>query len=395
MSTVIDVEGLLAAVAEGARERGEAHPVAELRRLKASGLGAARVPVEHGGGGWTIRRLFAFLIALAEADPDLAHSLRSHYWFVEQRLVDADPLRRERWLGEIVDGAIVGNAITEIGSGDAIGANVYRTTLTADGDEFRLDGDKYYCTGTLLADRVGVLATTADGRTATAVVPTDRPGVELVDDWDGFGQRFTGSGTTRLRDVRVDPSEVIPEAWTGDDPPPTYEFAYVQLWLQAVQAGILRAVQRDAIALVRGRTRTYSHGSAETAPEDPVLQLVVGEISAAAFTAEALVLRAAEALDDAAASASWSADGRPEADVAARASLAAAQAKVQIDDLAPRTATRLFDVGGASATATGKALDRHWRNLRTLASHNPTPYKARAIGDALVNDRPLPANGFF
>lgn len=394
MSTV-DVDGLLEAIAAGARERGAAHPVAELQRLRRSGLGAARVPTEHGGAGWTIRRLFGFVVGLATVDPDLAHSLRSHFWFVEQRLADRDQLRRERWLDEIVAGAIVGNAITELGGGTAIGANLYRTTLVAEGDEFRLDGDKYYCTGALLADRVGVLATMADGRTATAVVPTDREGVELVDDWDGFGQRFTGSGTTRLRGVRVAESELIPDAWTGDDPPPTYEFAYVQLWLQAVQAGILRAVQRDAIELVRTRTRTYSHGSADTAAEDPVLQLVIGEIAAAAFTAESLVLRAAELLDDAATSAAWSADGRPEPDVAQRASLAAAQVKVQIDELAPRAATRLFDVGGASATATGKALDRHWRNLRTLASHNPTPYKARAIGDALVNDRPLPANGFF
>jgi hypothetical protein len=40
-------------------------------------------------------------------------------------------------------------------------------------------------------------------------------------------------------------------------------------------------------------------------------------------------------------------------------------------------------------------LDRHWRNLRTLFSHNPTPYEARVIGDNFVNGRPLPRGGFF
>ena len=35
-------------------------------------------------------------------------------------------------------------------------------------------------------------------------------------------------------------------------------------------------------------------------------------------------------------------------------------------------------------------LDRHWRNARTLASHNPRIYKHRIIGDFAVNGTPPP-----
>lgn len=42
----------------------------------------------------------------------------------------------------------------------------------------------------------------------TVIIPTDRAGVELIDDWDGIGQRVTGTGTTNLHDVRVEPHEV-------------------------------------------------------------------------------------------------------------------------------------------------------------------------------------------
>ena len=42
---------------------------------------------------------------------------------------------------------------------------------------------------------------------------------------------------------------------------------------------------------------------------------------------------------------------------------------------------------GASATDRGLGLDRHWRNARTIASHNPVLYKARNIGDYSVNGR--------
>jgi alkylation response protein AidB-like acyl-CoA dehydrogenase len=55
----------------------------------------------------------------------------------------------------------------------------------------------------------------------------------------------------------------------------------------------------------------------------------------------------------------------------------------------------LFDVGGASATKKANNFDRHWRNARTLSSHNPTTYKARSIGQHPISGTPLPAKGFF
>ena len=30
-------------------------------------------------------------------------------------------------------------------------------------------------------------------------------------------------------------------------------------------------------------------------------------------------------------------------------------------------------------------LDRHWRNARTLASHNPVIYRDRIVGDYVLN----------
>ena len=58
-------------------------------------------------------------------------------------------------------------------------------------------------------------------------------------------------------------------------------------------------------------------------------------------------------------------------------------------------AGRLFEVAGTRSAAADLRLDRHWRNARTLASHNPAMYKARALGDLLLSGERLPANGFF
>ena len=81
--------------------------------------------------------------------------------------------------------------------------------LAPDGDGYRLDGRKYFTTGTLYADLTEVTAGLPDGSTALAVIPTDRAGVTVVDDWDGMGQRLTGTGTATFAGVRVAREEVL------------------------------------------------------------------------------------------------------------------------------------------------------------------------------------------
>jgi alkylation response protein AidB-like acyl-CoA dehydrogenase len=372
------LDDVLAALAAGAaeRERRREHPFAEVRALAAAGLGRMRVPVEHGGDGATLRELFAVVIRVAAADSNVAQALRAHFHFVEGRLASADEGQRRRWFPEVVAGTLFGNGTVERSTSDIF---AFETRLTPDGaGAYRLTGTKYYSTGTLYADRVSVAACLPDGRVASAVVPVDREGVTVADDWDGMGQRLTASGTTVFEDVAVAADEVLPSPiGVATDVP---RAAFLQLYLVACAAGIVRATADDAAAVLRGRARTFSHGSAERAPDDPLLQQTVGTIDAYAFAAESTVLAAASRLDDA-----------PGHD-AARAT---AQAQVVVSELAPRAAELLFHVGGASATSREANLDRHWRNARTLASHNPAVYKARALGDLLVNDAALPTNGFF
>jgi alkylation response protein AidB-like acyl-CoA dehydrogenase len=243
----------------------------------------------------------------------------------------------------------------------------------------------------LYSDLIFISLLTPDDETAFAILPTHRQGIELVDDWDGFGQRLTGTGTTTFTNVRVEADEIIREA----DPDREYlPYNIVpQLILTAINAGIIRAVLRDATHLVHKRPRTFYHAVSEEATEDPLLQQTIGQISANAFAAEASVLAAADDLDRI--EAVRSQGEAAELAVALEASLNAAKAKLVVDELALRSATLLFDVGGASTTKKSANLDRHWRNARTLSSHNPNPLKARAIGDYEINGTPLPTKGFF
>ncbi|MEV7692801.1 hypothetical protein AB0N73_05665 [Microbacterium sp. NPDC089189] len=305
------------------RERERRLPYAEVELLRRAGFTRVTLPVSHGGRAASPSELFELLAELARRDPNLAQLLRSHFSFVDRALHAAPGARRDRQLALVADGSIHGNATFERGPA-AVGS--VSTAVTRDAAGLRLDGRKFYSTGTLFADLVSVLAE-HDGAQVGVMLRTDAEGVERIDDWRGFGQRLTGSGSTVFRNVRVDPDDILPR----DPARVSHAGAFVQLVLLAAAAGIGRAVLDDATAFVRSRTRGFSHGSARAPQDDPIVQEVVGDVAAASFAAD------------------------------------------------------------AALAAASHALDRHWRNARTLASHNPARYKARALGEHLLAGTPLAA----
>lgn len=381
---------LLSGIGSGSRDRdlNDENPFDQVAALKRAGFGTLRLPVELGGAGLSVPQLFSAVIDVAQADPIVAHIFRAHFWFVEERL----RTRSHRWLDLVSQGKTFGNAFSEKGS-QAVGSLVFNTRLlpTPNGG-FRLDGEKFYSTGTLFADYLTATATTDHDSVAIVVVPTDRPGVQIVDDWDGFGQRRTGTGTTTFTGVTVAEDEVLSDSPYDAEPAPTVQYASLQLYIHAVVAGVLANVVDDGVELLRSRERSFSHALAERPTDDPLLQRQLGELASAAYIARAAVLDAAEAIGAATDSET---DGVPDADLAAEAQLKVAKVKVHLDDIAPIAATRLLELGGASAASRRRNLDRHWRNIRTITLHNPVGLKARVIGQNLLHGSPIPANAYF
>jgi alkylation response protein AidB-like acyl-CoA dehydrogenase len=388
-----NLENLLAQIAEGEseRERDRVLPFGAVDLIRRAKLGALRLPASAGGADSTIRELFEIIIRLGEADANVAHILRNHFSVVERLVRRPRDEQGRQWQLAVGDGAIIGLATTELDS-PQVGNITPSTTLTADGDDYLLNGTKYYSTGTLYSDYVLVRAADSSGRLGATIIPVKRDGIELIDDWDGLGQRLTATGTTHFRNVRVKRQEIVFDAPDIGYGVP-YSNTFAQLFLTAIVAGIARAALRDAAALLRSRKRTFYYAPSEIPTDDPVLQQTIGQIASGAFAAETVVLAAAEALD--VATDAFDA-GAPDATEAAhKAALLSAKAKIVADDFAIRAGSLLFDVGGASATKKATNFDRHWRNARTLSSHNPTTFKARSIGQYVINGTPLPAKGFF
>ncbi|HOB45322.1 MAG TPA: acyl-CoA dehydrogenase family protein [Zoogloea sp.] len=370
---------IFARIAEGAveRERTRTLPREPIEWLKKAGFGAVRVPVEAGGAGASLPQLVQLLIELAEADSNIPQALRGHFAFVEDRLNAPAGPARDVWFKRFVNGELVGNAWTEVGAvkiGDVI------TKVSPADGEWRLNGRKYYSTGSIFADWIDVFARRSDTHgDVIAAVSTHQPGVRQYDDWDGFGQRTTGSGTSEFVDAVVEADNVIDFSTRFK-----YQTALYQLVLLAVLAGIGRAVERDVARQVRERTRIFSHGNAPLVSQDVQIQQVVGQISAQVYAAEITAIRAAEPAQRAYI-ARFGGDEQAERQANIDAEIESAKAQVVVADLVIRAASDLFNALGASGVGESKALDRHWRNARTAATHNPLIYKAKVIGDWVIN----------
>lgn len=371
---------VFAEIAEGTRERDldRVLPVDAVNALKRAGFGALRVPVEFGGWGLDWVDVTALWIDVSAADANLAQALRGHFVFAEDVLFRH---RRgenvQRWFERFVAGEIAGNAWTETGSTSI--DRVQTEVTTVDG-KLVVNGRKYYTTGTIFAEWADVYAR-VDEDPVIALVDTRRPGVTVHDDWDGFGQRGTGTGTAEFENAAVD--DLVP--FHRRHP---YQTALYQLSHLASLAGITRAVLADVTREVQGRERNFSHANASRVRDDPQVLARVGEIWAAAYTTEALALKVAEAADAAATVDPSDTEGLAQA--SERVELESSAAQVTASQLAIDAASNLFDTLGASGTSTPKGLDRHWRNARTVASHNPRIFKAKVLGAYQVNGTPPP-----
>ena len=154
----------------------------------------------------------------------------------------------------------------------------------------------------------------------------------------------------------------------------------------SVLTGITRAALRDGSSALLGRKRNYPQGLTDVPSDDAQLLAVIGEVSADAFAADAALTLAAGRWTGS----SSAQIGGGAAAVRRRvidAEVAVTQAQLVIIAAALRATTAIFDALGASGVSEERGLDRHWRNARTLASHNPRVYKARILGDWLINGK--------
>lgn len=327
------------------RDRTGIVPVEIVNTYSNSGLWGITVPRRFGGAEVSAATLAQVIAILSAADPSLGQIPQNHYCLLEDIRLQGSDDQQAFFFAQVLQGYRFANALSETGGKTVLDI---RTRIVQGAEGLGITGRKGYCTGSLYAHWIGILALDADDRAQLAFVPQNSPGLTVVDDWACLGQRTTASGTVLAENLPVNPFHLFP-TWKSYASP-TLAGPFAQLTTAAIDAGIARAALEDTVAFVRNSARPWI---------------------------DAGVARAGRVLD------------RYKNDLSeehvAEASLAVARAKIWTTEVALEAASRLFELGGTRATGESLNLDRHWRNARVHTLHDPVRWKYQLLGNWVLN----------
>lgn len=350
------------------RDRERQLPWNYIEAYTASGLGGITVPKEFGGADVshvTLAKVFEILCA---ADPALGQVPQNHFGVLALLREYGLPQQKARIYRDVLDGYRIGNAGPERNTRSV---NIGTTRLVRTPQGLLLTGKRYYSTGAIFAHWIPTRALDEQDRPIQVWAFHDAPGVNVIDDWNSFGQRTTASGTVEFDNVPIDEELVLPVWSFADRPGLTGPIS--QLIQAAIDSGIAMAAISDTIAFVRDHARPWMDSGLESASDDQTIIHEVGHLNSELHAAQELLYQAGAALDRIAAS--------PVTDASsAEASVFVAEAKILTTEIALEATEKLFDLAGSSATREKHNLDRHWRNARVHTLHDPVRWKYHLIG---------------
>jgi SfnB family sulfur acquisition oxidoreductase len=353
-------------------------PWQAIEQFTRSGLGSISIPRAYGGPQVSFVTVAEVFKIISAADPALGQIPQNQFGIIHVLLNSASEQQKKTLFKTILNGWRIGNAGPERGTKNTL---ELKARITTHNGQLSITGQKFYSTGALFAHWVAVKALNYQGQQIMAFVPRGSAGLSIVDDWSGFGQRTTASGTVLLNAVQIDPDLVI-ETWRTSQTP-NIQGAVSQLIQAAIDAGIARAAIDDTIEFVRQRSRPWIDAKVERASDDPYVIADIGKLKLELHAAEALLREAGKVLDQVSAS--------PIDELsAARASITVARAKALTTEIALLASEKLFELSGSRATLAEFNLDRHWRNARVHTLHDPVRWKYHAIGAWHLNGT-LPA----
>ncbi|PKF34651.1 SfnB family sulfur acquisition oxidoreductase [Acinetobacter proteolyticus] len=355
------------------RDQNRVLPTEQIIQFSQKGLGGIRVPHQYGGAFVSNKTLAHVFRILSKADANVGQIPQNQFGLLNFINITGSDAQKQFIYAEILAGKRIANGGPEKNSKDT---KTIQTTLTLENGQYLLNGEKFYSTGTSFADWLAIRALHPDGHTVLAIIDRHAAGVEVINDWNGFGQRTTASGTVKLHNVIADPALFFDERIIADTP--NVRGAYSQLLQVAIDVGIAEAAFDDTLSSIR-KARPIIDAGVEKASEEHYTLQEVGKLNILLDAAILLLDDAAEYLDELDQIAEVSAEQ------AAHASILVAEAKIYANDAALHISEKLLELGGSRASLSQHNLDQHWRNARVHTLHDPVRWKFHAIGDYYLN----------
>jgi acyl-CoA dehydrogenase len=133
--------------------------------------------------------------------------------------------QKERWLAPLVAGRTRSVfAMTEPPPGAGADPSMLLTTAVRNGDDYVINGTKWFITGAEHAAFAIIMARMDDGSATMFLSDMDRPGIRLVRLMDSMDACFTGGhGVLEFKDLRVPAADVLGEPGKG------FRYAQVRL----------------------------------------------------------------------------------------------------------------------------------------------------------------------
>ena len=277
-------------------------PVENIKALQRSGFAAAAVPEEFGGMGVT--SIHDFIVAMnrlgrAEGSTPLAFTMH-----LSRTMSTVRARRNAIAVGNKEAQSRSEDILKKIGAGDLMitvanserGANIRtsRTLATKVDGGWLFNGTKTFATGSPAANMLAVRARyeNKDGeqRLGAALVPIDRQGVEIMNNWDGLGMRASGSHDVTFTDYFVKDEEFSDIGEYGKFNASFLAVASsASLCLSSIFLGIAESANEIAVTAIMGR---------EGGVRDSMNQVSVAESEIDLATTRAVLERSARSFDD-------------------------------------------------------------------------------------------------
>jgi alkylation response protein AidB-like acyl-CoA dehydrogenase len=376
---------LATAFAQSAVERDKRGGTAKTERdlLRASGLLNVTIPADLGGWGMEWPDTMKLIRLFARVDSSIAQLFGfQHLMLASVSLYGSRAQTEELFSATVRKQWFWGNALNPLDK---------RTTLTSkNGTGYLINGRKSFCSGALDSDMLIVSAIrSVDEKFMVAAIPSDRPGIRILDDWDAMGQRQTDSGTVEFCDVATSQEEFLKTPGPLGSVRASLRSCIAQLILSNIFLGIAEGAQEEARNYTLAQTRPWIASTGQNATQDPYILANYGDFFVSLQAAQALTDIAGESLQRA-----WESGDTITENQRGKCALDVATSKVITSRAGLEITSRMFEVMGARAAAGPARVDRFWRNLRTHTLHDPVDYKTRELGDWALN-RQLPKPSFY
>ena len=354
-------------------------PFEEIEAYSQSGLWAITVPKEYGGAEVSSYTVAQVIALMSGVDGSIGQIPQNHFYGLEILRNNGTEEQKQKLYAEVLKGARFGNALAEFKTKTAAQR---QTAIRKTEQGYVINGEKFYCTGSLFAHRIPTLVVDESEQQFLAFVPRDSEGLTLIDDWSGFGQRTTGSGTVKFDNVQVLEEDVVrfDTAYSR----PTISGPFAQLLHASIETGIARTAFEETLDRVR-QARPWIDSGVDKATDDPLTKLELGRVVADVRASEVLLKQAARSVD--------TAKANPTETSVARASLDVAKARAHSSETALKASSKLIELAGSRGSQREDGLDRFWRNARVHTLHDASRWKYYFIANYLLNGVLPPRRG--